>query len=70
MTPQQKIMALEAALCACESVIDPQKAQEFVAYVDTLLEPIIDSYPIFGDFLDAQLEAVHALAKSPETFGH
>ena len=74
MTREQKLLALEAILCAFEGDYPPEplrsRIQQIHKAVDAVLEPIIEEkYPVFGDFLTAQQEAVEELATTPAVFG-
>lgn len=67
MTARQRILALEAALCACEGISLPKKATtDLQEWINKELESESSD---FGDFLIEQREAVNALANSPEVFG-
>jgi hypothetical protein len=70
MTRIQRLLALEAALCGAECCFmsDPQ-ARKSVTILQNALMNLEESYPSFGDFIDAQKEAVKALASNPQVFG-
>jgi hypothetical protein len=80
MTTRQKVLALEAALCALESEsMYPdfrdklQKLHiELLSYLDEqdmLIAERDGKAQEFGDFLNEQAEAVKLLSESPAVFG-
>lgn len=75
MTIKQRILALDAAAVACEGIAqDPKykKLQDLINSLQNELEKIFDveyENVSFGDFLEAQTEAVKALTKCPVVWG-
>lgn len=68
MTPNQRVLALDAAACACEGTVP----LEILGPLQTWLEAKLDAdyaNTAFQTFLDHQNLAVVALAVSPEVFG-
>jgi hypothetical protein len=69
MTKLQRILALEAALCACEGVIAAELGNDLKHWLDSYLNVAFPDDKGFGCFLEAQQEAVNALAINPQVFG-
>ena len=75
MTIKQRILALDAAAVACEGIgQEPKysKLRELLNSVQNELEQLFDAEyenVSFGDFLEAQTEAVKALTKCPVVWG-
>lgn len=71
MTEHQRILALEAALCACEGAC-PTELHAAMSNLQNELDRIIDNRygdKSMGEFLADQRAAVHALASNPAVFG-
>ncbi|MEO7099067.1 MAG: hypothetical protein ABI162_06875 [Luteolibacter sp.] len=68
MTPHQRILALDAAACACESVVPREILGPLQAWLDKQLDEEYSNLD-FQKFLNHQNLAVVALAVSPEVFG-
>lgn len=69
MTPNQKVLALEAATVACEGSVPEAVIAPLRAWLDAKLDGETNNWS-FGQFLDAQHGAVKALATCPELFGN
>lgn len=68
MNENDKILALEAALTACEGVVPIEFTRTLRAWVDTKIEENPDLQD-FGIFLEKQREAVQKLSDNPQVFG-
>lgn len=75
MTINQRILALDAAACACEGIGQEPKyknLQSLLNWLQDELDQILNSEyenVTFEDFLKQQAEAVEALGKCPEVWG-
>lgn len=73
MTKQQRILALDAAACAAEDLVDVHPdLRAAISLLQDELDKHFDRQPkheSFDDFLAEQLSAVVALANNPQTFG-
>lgn len=69
----ERILALDAALCANESNPEiPFSMRKAFSGFQDLMEEFIDKFygdKNFGEFLEEQKEAVQKLAQCPEVFG-
>jgi disulfide oxidoreductase YuzD len=68
MTKIERILALEAALCACEGAIPFQSRKDIQAFVDEVIKRNFSDVP-FESFLQQQKDAVKKLGDSPVVFG-
>lgn len=68
MTPNQRVLALDAAACACEGHVPSEILGPLQSWLETKLDETYGTVE-FGTFLDHQALAVVALAVSPECFG-
>lgn len=68
MTELERILALDAALVACEGVVPPELTEVLEQYIKKEIEKD-PSLAIFGDLLTAQREAVKKLVSNPQVFG-
>ncbi len=73
MNNTQRLLALDAALVACEGCIVKRSVKDAISALQDAMENdsmLEDQFPVFDDYLNAQMEAVEALAKNPQVFGH
>jgi predicted nucleotidyltransferase len=68
MDENDRILALEAALTACEGHVPSEFTAKLRAWLDNKIEQNPDLQE-FGLFLDKQREAVRKLAENPQMFG-
>lgn len=73
MTELQRLLALDAALCAFEGYncsTETKGASDLLRMSITReIDNCDDIPPIFGHFLTLQMESVKALAENPQAFG-
>jgi len=71
MTNLQRILALDAALCAAECTNVPANLRAAFVILADELDAYFNDLPqaLFEDFLEQQLESVKLLASNPQTFG-
>lgn len=69
MTTEERILALDAALVACEGVTGLPINSDLHKAVNEMIAPTLERHQPFGKFLDAQRAAVKRLYDCPETFG-
>lgn len=68
MTPQARLLALDAALGACEGLVPNELTRELNQHLEKEIEKM--GLGVFSEFLDAQRDAVQELAANPAVFGY
>lgn len=72
MTTQQRLMALEAAACACEYPGIPPDVNAALGLLAETLDQYFNDHVNFAmthpEFVIAQMRAVELLAKNPQTY--
>jgi hypothetical protein len=68
MTESERILALEAALSACEGCVPCELTESLRNWIDKVIDHNPDMQD-FGIFCDKQKRAVQLLAKNPQVFG-
>jgi len=69
MTKTERLLALDAALCASEGAIEDDAVRQAANVIQTWLESQDFGYPVFGEFLKAQEDACLELACNARVFG-
>lgn len=72
MNNNQRILALDAALVAAESLVGvPNDLRLAISLLQDEVEKyrLEDVYPVWEQYLNAQKEAVRLLASNPQCFG-
>jgi hypothetical protein len=71
MNERERLLALEAALTACEDINFGDKHNDFTMFHQIVMHKLKVGFSdvAYGDYLKEQNEAVKKLAQSPETYG-
>lgn len=68
-THKDRMMCLDAALVAVEGCKFPSNIQSAINDIQNFLDKEDFGYPIFGDYIKAQKEAIKKLVDNPQVFG-
>jgi len=73
MNNTQRLLALDAALVACEGCIAHPDIKAAISLLQDSMEThsrLSDQFPVWGNYLDAQMDACKAMVNNPQVFGY